>query len=203
MSNKTAAAVGTKTLGRMLDVLQRNPGKFGLGLAGALGAAGAGEAIIDDIGDILKQKWITTNRPVWEATGQAELLGKNRALMNYVLGQQALDKLKFDLPTDILAGEAKDLLGGIKGQIGGAIRDYKTRKAFEGLEATPTVKALGKEKAKAIYDQISALAPGLTAKAPGVALSAMESAIASGSTALRPEIAKALTETAANIRKQQ
>lgn len=131
----------------------------GLGLGLGVGAGIAGEAILDDIGDVLKQKYISESRPAWEQAGLAPLQ------------EQA----------------AAEAAAGVE-------------EAFGQIQGSNVVQHLGEEKAKAIFDQVSNIAPTVVSKAPGVALAALESAVASGTTSLRPEIIKNLADAERSLK---
>ena len=144
-------AAGRNIVKSMAEFIKKNPGSTAAGFG--LGAGMIGEAVIDDVGDVFKQRYISHNKPRWEEEGMSPLK------------QEASE-------------EASSGLGS----------------AFSGIENSKVVQNLGRDKARAIFDQISGVAPTVISRAPGVALSAMESAVASGSTSLRPELIKSLAD---------
>lgn len=183
----------------MLNWAMKHPmltaGGFGLG-ATALNALEAGA---EDVSDVIKKRYLAMNDPTWAAMGQAQLYGQNDPLQQFIKQREAIYKLKYDMPVD-LAGQAA---GGLMGELGSGLKGMLTgggqSAAFNSISQTPQVQALGRAKAQQIFDQVAALAPNVVTKAPGVALSVMDSAIASGSTALRPELASSLTQAAEKL----
>lgn len=141
----------------VVDFIKNNPGSTAAGFG--LGAGMLGEAILDDVGDVIKQKYISENKPAWEEAGMAPM--KEQAAQEAAAG---------------------------------------TQEAFGQLAGSNVVQHLGEEKARAIFDQVSQIAPTVISRAPGVALSALESAVASGTTSLRPEIIKSLADAERSLK---
>lgn len=167
MSEKNAKGY----LGEIMNILSKNKAATGLGL-GLAGAAVA-SPIIDDIGDILKEKYRVTNKDVWEALGKAKLYDE----MGPALAGIKAKEVMFGDPVE----EAVKSIIGTAGP--------SKEEVFQQIAATPEIKALGEENAKIIFDQLQSLAPKTISKAPSIVLPIIQTALDTGSLAIRPEMA--------------
>lgn len=176
----------------------------GLGsLAGTLAAVALAEPIVDNLSGLAIERYKNINTPTWQAMGANQLYGDYLGLIEFQRRNEALMKLKYDKPVEVggeLAGEAVKEIGR---SMKGVSNDYKATRAFDMIENTPQVRALGKEKARQIFDQVAALSPNVIRKAPNVALSIMNDAIMTDSTALRPETAQNLARASSELSKIQ
>ena len=169
--------------------------------AGMLAGAALLEPVIDDVGTVVADRYKAINSPIWDAMGSAQLYGDYMSLAEYENRAKALLKLKYEKPVDITGEVASEAIKGIGKSLKDTSAEYRTMRAFDRIENTPQVRALGREKARQVYDQVAALAPGVIRKAPNVALSIMNDVIMTDSTALRPETAMALTRAAGELSK--
>lgn len=189
--------------GRVADLLRKDDISANLGtLALGLGAVGLAEPIIDDVGDVVRDRYKDMNSPVWKAMGNTQLYSDYSNLADYQKRYEALLKLKYDKPVDIAGSVGEDLVGTLGKGIKDTANEYKTRRAFDVIQNSPQVRALGQEKARQIFDQVAALSPNVIRNAPNVALSIMNDAIMTDSTALRPELANQLTRASSELSKQ-
>ena len=104
--------------------------------------------------------------------------------------------MKYELPVDLMAHSGRGMLSTAGSGIlsGGASFGSQGRldAALKGLSGAYEYKALGDNKARQIFNQVSSIAPNLIEKNPSVALSVMQNVATTGSTMMTPDIAQKL-----------
>lgn len=173
----------------------------GLGITGVgLAAALIGGAIVDDIGDVLKNKYTEEAKPAWQMAGQHALMNDSGDLYRSTRVQQMLYNMAFDSPermTQAAGMEAgKNLVSGISSY---GKPSVTADSLVQAMSTTPEVKAVGKRQARALMQEVTALAPNVVAASPSVTLPILQTAIDSGSMSLRPEMVKTLTDAEAKF----
>ena len=170
--NKQAGAAG-KAGETFLKLVSENP-LLAVGGAGLM----AGLLVLDDVGDVAKNWYIASHDPVWKAKGQHKLYHEYDPMAQDIRQREALYKMKYDMPVDLVGHGAKGVMDAAGKGIMAAGKDFtggiQLNRGFNSLAATNEVRALGKVKARQIFDQVSAIAPGLIEKNPNIALSIMQ-----------------------------
>ena len=173
-----------------------------LGLGAALAGANVVGSASDTVGKIITDRYQKMNEPTWQALGQSNLYQNNPELINYQKAQEALLKLKYEKPVDIGSNLIENAIGGVGSNMATMLEQSKAQNAFNQISSSPIVQALGEEKAKAIYNQLTAIAPKLVRKAPGTALSVMANSMDNGGQAtIDPNMAMNLARAAGELNK--
>jgi len=161
------------------------------GGSGALAGAVLLEALLDDFGDVVKQKYISTHKPVWETSGQSSLLTDYGNLYRGTRTKETLYNILFGAPESFvnkgLTSEWAKKVKLPKDQLG-------AKAIVSRLASTPEVKAMGKANAEELISQLKGIAPKTMAVAPSVAIPVLQSAIDTGTLSIRPEIAEKLAK---------
>ena len=176
--------------------------KATIGLTGgALAGAVILGDIIDDIGDVVKTKYITQATPTWETSGQSELMNDYGSLYRSTRAKEMLYNMMFDAPESAMT-EGSRTIG--KGLAGGALTPTGTSadRVVGSLASSPEIKAVGRANARKLMSEVINVAPRATAAAPSIALPIIQTAIDSGSMAMRPEMLKMLTDAESQYRRQ-
>ncbi len=199
---KSAGKVGNSLM-KWVDFAQK-PG----GMA-AIGATVAGLSLFDEIadtaGNIFEHRYKTMNNPIWEAMGKHELYTDYDNMAQHIRQQEAKYKMKYDMPINIMEHAGKGFSDYAGGQFAGAGSSFteglKGNRAFQQIASSAEVRAMGKIRAKQLYDQVSAISPGLVRRNPNIALSIIQNANATGSTAMSADTAKNLAQAAGALDK--
>ena len=166
------------------------------------GVASAASGGANTVANLVADRYKNMNEPTWKAMGESKLYQENPELVNYQKAQEALMKLKYEKPVDIGSNLAEKAIGGMGSNMSGMLEEARARNAFNQISGSPIVQALGEDKARNIYDQLSAIAPGLIRKAPGTALSVMTRSMDEGGQAtIDPNMAMQLTRAAGELNK--
>lgn len=173
-------------------------GLSGLTLAGVL----ALDNVVDDVGDVVKQKYVAQSKPAWDAAGQAELMGNYGSLYRSTRAKEMMYNMMFDTPETVLQSSGKTLGESLVRNAMGAPAGLDSTKLVASLASSPEVRAVGKARARGLMKEVVALAPNITAAAPSIALPILQTAIDSGSMSLRPEMLKTLIDSENKYNKQ-
>jgi len=180
------------------------PALLTLGLGGgALAGALALDDIVDDIGDVIKQKYITQAAPVWETSGQSRLMSDYGNLYRSTRAKEMMYNMLFNTPEEAAKATGKGL--------GTTLSDFTTAKyqplstadaIVRSLSKSPEIQAIGSKRARDLVGEVLALAPQATSAAPSAILPILQTAIDSGSMSLRPEMVNTLVESEHNYRRR-
>ena len=164
-----------------------------LALGGAaLGAAIIASEVIDDVGDIFKQKVIEESTPVWESRGKHRLMSDYGNLYRGTRVRESLYDSLFGAPVSASEEMAKGL--GRQAGVSMGRPSGNPSLVVNTLASSPEVKALGRANARKLISQVSSVAPNILTQAPAAALPVLQTAIDSGSMAIRPEMLKTLAD---------
>lgn len=162
---------------------------------GGIGAAALASALVArEIADFAKQRWLAINKPSWEAQGQAKMWGQEGGAKRYALGQETFTKALFEAPADLMKDRFTSLGNKVLDMPGEAYNRYKVAKKFDEIKNDPSVQAMGEAKARALYKQVSSLAPDIVRKAPSSVLPAIQNALLTDSTGLRADYIYSMTK---------
>ena len=160
----------------------------------ALAAALIAASITDDVGDVVKQHYITESTPIWESRGKLRLMDDYGDVYRGQRVRESIYDTLFGAP-ERFVGKAMDAAGSSVGESMIPAARANVGGVLSALSSTPEVQALGRRNARELIEQVTAVAPSLTRKAPAVVLPILQNAIDSGSNSLRPELLKVLADT--------
>lgn len=146
------------------------------------------EEVVDGTADIAKTRYKALNDPAWKEMGKARLYGDYDDIARYTRAKEMLYNATYDKPLNLVFDQLGGALDKVQSNYAKQFKQGDIEKAFSTLKGTPEVSALGEAKAKMLYEQVAKIAPDVVSKAPGTALSVLQSAVASDSTALRPDM---------------
>lgn len=166
----------------------------GLSIGGAaLALAFLTSEIADDVGDVIKQRYIAEKNPAWEARGKYNLMTDQG---NMYRGQRALESMyntAFEAP-ETLAGAATQTIGRRIGNLMAPQEHVVPANILKTLGSAPEVQALGDKQAKELIRQVSSVAPTVINRVPMSILPILQNSIDSGSMTIRPEMLKSLSD---------
>ena len=160
---------------------------------GALATALLAANVADDIGDVVKAKYIAQASPIWETAGKSELMSNYGNLYRGTRAKEMLYNMMFNAP-EAMSTEAGKSFGKEFASAATSPGAPDVASLVSSLSRSPEVKAVGRKRAKDLVDEVISLAPRLTSAAPSMTLPILQTAIDSGSMSLRPEMVKTLID---------